>query len=55
MGLWNISGIFLAKERTELNGCVYDFSVDYTTFDTSNVIDIHKYLMKKHDIKYCLG
>ena len=25
------------------------------TFDTSNIIDIHKYLMKKHDIKECLG
>ena len=27
---------------------LYDFSVDYKAFDTSNVIDIHKYLMKKH-------
>ena len=31
--------------------CVCDFSVDYRAFDTSNIIDIHKYLMKKHDIK----
>ena len=38
-------------KTTGLNACVYDFSVDYTTFDTSNTIDIHKYLMKKHDIK----
>ena len=30
---------------------MYDFSVDYKTFDTSNIIDIHKYLMKKHNIK----
>ena len=28
----------------------YDFSVDYNTIDTSNIIDIHKYLMKKHNI-----
>ena len=28
---------------------MYDFSVDYRTFDTSNVIDIQKDLMKKHD------
>ena len=30
---------------------MYDFSVDYRAFDTSNIIDIYKYLMKKHDIK----
>ena len=27
------------------------FYVDYRGFDTSNIVDIHKYLMKKHDIK----
>ena len=32
-------------------GGVYDFSVDYRGFHTSNIIDIHKYLIKKHDIK----
>ena len=41
------------KKKTELNGYVYDFSVDYNFIDTSNIINIHKYLMKKHDIK-CL-
>ena len=30
---------------------MYDFSVDYRAFDTNNVTDIHKYLIKKHDIK----
>ena len=29
----------------------YKFSVDYNIIDTSNIISIHKYLMKKHDIK----
>ena len=38
-------------KKTGLNGCVYNFSVDYKTFDTSDKIDIHKYLMKKHDVK----
>ena len=38
-------------KKTGLNGYIYDFSVDYNTIDTSNIIDIHKYLMKKHDIK----
>ena len=27
---------------------VYDFSVDCRTYDTSNIINIHKYLMKKY-------
>ena len=34
-----------------LNGNCYDFSADYNISDTSNIIDIHRYLMKKHDIK----
>ena len=37
-------------KKPGLNGCVYDFSVDYRTFDTSNIINIYKYLMKKHNI-----
>ena len=57
--LGNISGDFLAnnmkktktKKKTGLNGCGYNFSVDYKTLNTSNIIDIHKYLMKKHNIK----
>ena len=31
---------------------VYDVSVDYRAFATSNIIYIHKYLIKKRDIKY---
>ena len=38
-------------EKTELHGCVYEFSVDYNIIDTSSIINIHKYSMKKHDIK----
>ena len=30
---------------------VYELSVDYNTIDASNIINIHKYLMKKPDIK----
>ena len=39
------------KKKTGLNGYVYEFSVDYNIIDSSNIIDIRKYLMKKHDIK----
>ena len=51
--LGNISRDFSANnmKKTGLNGCVYDFSVNYKTFDTTDIIDIHKYLMKKHNIK----
>ena len=34
----------------ELNECVHDFTVDYSTFDISDITDINKYLMKKHSI-----
>ena len=51
--LGNISGDFSANNMTKagLNGYVYDFSVHYRAFHTSNIIDIHKYLMKRHGIK----
>ena len=38
-------------KKTGLNRYVYDFSVDYDIIDTSNIIDIHKYLRNKHDKK----
>ena len=37
--------------NTGLNSHIYDFSSDFNIFDTSNIIDIHKSLMKKHDRK----
>ena len=38
-------------KKTGLNECVPSFSADYKTFDTSNIIDIHEYLINKHSIK----
>ena len=51
--LGNVSQDFTAinMNKTELNWYVYGFRVDYNIIDTSNIIDICKYLMKKHDIK----
>ena len=49
--LGNISGDFSAnnmKKNPGLNGCVYDFFVDYKVSYTSHIIDIHKYLMRKN-------
>ena len=34
--------------RTGFNGYVYDFRVDYDAID--DILDIHKYLMKKNNI-----
>ena len=55
MCLGNISGDVSANNmiKTGLNGYVYKFFVDYI-IDTSNFINIHKYLMEKYDIKQCL-
>ena len=35
------------QKKAKLNA----MSVDYKIIDTRNIINIHKYLMKKHDIK----
>ena len=34
-------------KRTGFNGYVYDFSVDYDATDVDDIVDIHKYLIKK--------
>ena len=41
-------------KKAGLNGYVNGFYVDYSTIDDSDIVDIHKYLMKKHNVKYCL-
>ena len=37
-------------KKTGLNEYFYDFSVDYHYISTSDILDIHKYLMKNNDI-----
>ena len=37
-------------KKTGLNGYVYDFSVDYDAIAVADILDIHKYLMKKNGI-----
>ena len=36
--------------RAAFNGCVYDFSVDYDAIAVDDILDIHKYLMKKNNM-----
>ena len=47
--LGNISKDWSADnmKKTEFNGYVYDFSVDYDAIAVDDIKDIHKYLMKK--------
>ena len=33
-------------KKTELNGYVYDFSVNYDAVAVDDILDIHRYLMK---------
>ena len=51
--LGSISNGFSASKSKEvsLNGNVYDFSVDYNSIDKFNILNIHKYLMTKDNIK----
>ena len=50
--LGNVSKDFSASnmKKTGFNGYIYDFSVDYDSIDVDDILDIHKYLMKKNDI-----
>ena len=49
----SIYNVFSAHESREvsLNGNAYDFSVDYNFVDKSNILNIHKHLMTKNNIK----
>ena len=51
--LGSISNGFSAIEAREvsLNGNVYDFSVNYNSFDKSDLLNIHKQLTAKNCIK----
>ena len=43
-------------KKKRLNGYVYDFSVDYDAIVVDDILDIHKYLIKKNNMIYkCLG
>ena len=52
LGLGNISKDWLVDniKKTGFNGYIYDFSVDYNAISVSDVLNIHKYLLKKNEI-----
>ena len=43
---WSVDNM----KDTGLNGYVYDFSVDYDAIAVDDILDIHKYLMKKNNM-----
>ena len=49
--LGNISKDFSVSnmKKTELYGTVYEFSVDYGDISVDNILNVHKYLTKKHN------
>ena len=54
MCLGNASKYFSAsnmkKKKTGLYGTIYDFSADYGAISVDDILRIHKYLIKKHNI-----
>ena len=48
---WSVDNL----KTTGFNGYVYDFSIDYDAIAVDDILDIHKYLMKKkYDRIKCL-
>ena len=43
---WSVNNM----KRIGFNGYVYDFSVDYDAIAVDDILDIHKYLMKKNNM-----
>ena len=41
-------------KETRLCRNFYDFNIDYKSIAANDILDIHKYLMKKNNIKQCL-
>ena len=37
-------------EKKRLNGYIYDFSVDFDAIAVDDILDIHKYLIKKNNM-----
>ena len=50
---WNISKDCSVDnmKKTRFNGYIYDFNVDYDAVAVDDIVDIHKYLMKKNNVE----
>ena len=51
VGNFSINWALAENPKTSLYGNVYDFAIDYEPLnDVKTIYDIHRYLMKKHNI-----
>ena len=48
---WSVDNI----KRTGFKGYVYDFTIDYDVIAVDDILDIHKYLMKKNNMTKMFG
>ena len=57
LSLGNISKDFSVDnmKKARLNRYFYDFSVDYGAIPVDDILNIHIYLLKKHDKELCLS
>ena len=44
-----MTGQEIIRKKTGFNGYVYDFNVDYAATDVDDIVDIHKYFVKKNN------
>ena len=54
VNIWKCFKINNMKKKTRLKASVKFFSVAFNPIDTNDILDLHKYLMKKNMIKKCL-
>ena len=43
-------GLLQMLKKTGFWGEIYDFAVDYTSTNIGDIYNVHRYLMKKHNI-----
>ena len=44
-------GLLQMLEKQDFWGEIYDFAVDYTSTNIGDIYNVHRYLMKKHNIE----
>ena len=43
-------GLLQVLQRRGFGGEIYNFAVDYTSTNIGDIYNVHRYLMKKHNI-----
>ena len=45
-----MTGLLQMLQKRSFGGEIYDFTVDYTSTNIGDKYNVHRYLMKKHNI-----